>query len=74
MKTYKGIYYFNTYKQAKEYAMSHNWPTTFLRCYERGYAIQRGISSCYLGPDNEHLPISEVPTWDEIKATALHTH
>jgi hypothetical protein len=74
MKTIKGIYYFDTYKEAKEFAMTHNWPTKFIRSYQRGCAIQRGISSCYLGPDNLHIPVSDVLTWAEIKSTAMHTH
>ena len=74
MKVYKGIYYFDNYKQARKYAMKRKWPTQYIRSYERGCAIQLAKSSCYLGPDNENQLPETIPTWDELKATALHTH
>lgn len=50
MKTRKGVYYFPTYKEAREYATTHSYPTDRIIRYEIGWAIQLRISGPYAGP------------------------
>lgn len=48
--TYKGVYYFFTYAEAKRYAEDHELPTDRIRFFIRGWAIQLRISGPYAGP------------------------
>jgi hypothetical protein len=46
---WKGIYYFQTYQDAKNYALQDGYPTDRIIKYEIGYAIQLRISGPYVG-------------------------
>ena len=51
MKTHKGIYYFKTTADAREWAKKNGWPTDRIIEYQIGYAIQAGINGNYAGPN-----------------------
>lgn len=50
MKMYKGIYYFETWQAARDYAIVYRHPTDRIIEYERGWAIQLRVSGPYVGP------------------------
>jgi hypothetical protein len=50
MHTHKGIFYFGTYEDAEQWAVNHDWPTGFIRDFERGFAVQSGDFGNYAGP------------------------
>ena len=50
MKTYKGIFYFNKFDDAEQWSINHDWPTAFIREFERGFAVQSSDSGNYAGP------------------------
>ena len=52
MKTRKGIFYFDSYKSARDYAETHGHPTNRIIRYELGWAIQLYISGPYVGTDD----------------------
>jgi hypothetical protein len=52
MRAYHGVYYFDSYDLAHEYATAHEWPTDRILSYGRGWAVQHHKSGPYLGPDN----------------------
>lgn len=49
MLTKKGIYYFETYKLARDYALANSFPTDRIIYYELGWAIQLKVSGPYVG-------------------------
>jgi len=51
IKTFKNVYYFDSEKDARDYAISHNLPPKIINYFEKGYAIQLGISAAYVGPN-----------------------
>jgi hypothetical protein len=53
IKTHNNIYYFPTYKDAKEYAITNRHPTDRIIAYELGYAIQLRVSGPYVGSDDK---------------------
>lgn len=52
MRTYRSVYYFPTFEAAREYAIANQWPRDRIIFYTRGWAIQRGVSGPYVGPDS----------------------
>ena len=50
MRAHKGIFYFGKYETAEEWAIQNDWPTQYIREFERGYAVQSGDSGNYAGP------------------------
>ena len=50
MKTRKGIYYFETYSAALDYAQVNELPDDRIICYSIGWAIQLYKSGPYAGP------------------------
>jgi hypothetical protein len=53
MRIYKGVYYFPTYKTAKNYAEENNFPTNRIIRYGRGHAIQLKVSGSYVGSEQK---------------------
>ncbi len=53
MKIKRGIYYFETYQEAREYALKNNHPTDRIIKYQIGWAIQLRISGPYVGREKE---------------------
>jgi hypothetical protein len=51
-RIHKGIYYFPTYENARDYANLHGHPTNRIIRYEIGWAIQLRISGPYV-PNND---------------------
>ncbi len=51
-KVSKGIYYFDSYKLARDYASLFGYPTNRIINYDLGWAIQLRISGPYVGPSN----------------------
>ncbi len=45
----KGIYYFPSYREAREYALQYGHPTERIIAYELGWAIQKRKSGAYVG-------------------------
>jgi len=55
--TRKGIYYFDSYEAARNYAVKRWLPTERIICYEIGWAIQVRKSGPYIGqPYWENTP------------------
>lgn len=50
-KTFKNVYFFESRQDAIDYAILHNLPTKIINYFEKGYAIQLGISASYVGPN-----------------------
>jgi len=50
MKTRKGIFYFDDFASARDYALEHGFPTNRIIPYIAGWAIQLWISGPYVGP------------------------
>ena len=50
MITRKGVYYFPTYKDARDYAKANDHPTGRIISYTIGWAIQYRTSGPYVGP------------------------
>lgn len=48
--THKGTYYFANHAGAQLFAQKHGYPTDRIIQYERGWAIQGGVSGDYAGP------------------------
>jgi hypothetical protein len=51
-KTHEGIYYFQSFQTARNYAVKHQYPTDRIIPYELGWAIQLRISGPYVGYDD----------------------
>lgn len=47
---YKGIYYFNSYELARDYATLFGYPANRIINYDLGWAIQLRIRGPYVGP------------------------
>lgn len=69
MKTYKGNYYFPTFQDARSYAEKHNFPTTRIIEYGRGWAIQLRIGGAYVGKTKvrRHKRKYHLYMWDDGK-------
>jgi len=50
MKTRKGIFYFETFPLAREWAQGNGWPVEFIHRFGLGWAVQSGPSGNYAGP------------------------
>lgn len=50
-KNIKGVYYFPTHGEAKQYAIEHGHPCDRLIIYKVGWAIQLSVSGPYVGPE-----------------------
>jgi hypothetical protein len=57
MKTFKGIYYFSSYDEAREYALSNGFPTNRIIHYTRGWAIQLRVSGPYAEKARRLTPV-----------------
>ena len=49
-KLSKGIYYFNTFKKARQWAKDKKWPTDRINAFGVGWAIQSREGGHYAGP------------------------
>ena len=49
-RLYRGVFYFGARHNALRYALAQGYPTDRLIEYDRGYAIQGGVSGDYAGP------------------------
>lgn len=57
-KSYKGIFYFNSYDDAREYARVHQMPQDRIIHYKLGWAVQMYKSGPYAGlelANGEHV-------------------
>lgn len=49
-KVHKGVYYFRTFEDARDYALGRGYPTNRIIKYGRGWAIQAEPGGDYAGP------------------------
>lgn len=52
--TRRGIWYWPTFEEARDYATEHNHPTNRIIPYKLGWAIQLYVSGPYVGPCNHN--------------------
>lgn len=60
-KTYKADFYFDTYDNAKMWAVENFWPTDRIKCFGRGWAIQCCIAGPYAGTESYDRTSKKVP-------------
>ena len=66
--THKGVYYFPTLRDAREFAKAQGYPTMHIHGFHRGYAIQGGVSGDYAGPHGLIIGDWQSAQWKASKA------
>lgn len=55
MLTYRGVYYFDSYTIARDFAQERGWNTGRIIRYDLGWAVQKHVSGPYYGPEDEDV-------------------